>query len=181
MKWVTRDYVHLDRVASPWLIKRFVDPEATFVFVPWGREDERPADAIPLALPGAELGPHDASGTTFQKILAKHKLTDPALQRLGVVIAKGVDYVLHGFRPAADDTDGQISVGLLGIAEGMLLLNTDDARILETSYVIYDALYANFRAHHLAALQGRVIPEHQGRGPTLPTDVLRQLLREAQS
>lgn len=57
MKWVTRDYVHLDRVASPWLITRFVDPQAEFVFVPWGAEDQRAADAIPLALPGAELGP----------------------------------------------------------------------------------------------------------------------------
>ena len=179
MKWVTRDYVHLDRVASPWLIKRFVDPDAIFMFVPWGAEDPRPADAIPLALPGAELGPHDASGTTFQKILAKYKLADPALQRLGTVIAKGVDYVLHDFRPAAGDTDGQIAVGLLAVAEGMLLLHTDDARVLETSFVVYDALYANFRAHHLAAAQGRTIPEHQGRGPTLPTDFLRQVLRDA--
>ena len=179
MKWVTRDYVHLDRVASPWLIKRFVDPDATFVFVPWGREDQRPTDAIPLALPGAELGPHDATGTTFQKILTKYKLSDPALQRLAHVVGKGVDYVLHGFRPAADDADGQIAVGLLAMAEGMLLLNTDDTRILESSFVIYDALYANFRAHHLAAAQGRVIPEHQGRGPTLPTEFLRQVLRAA--
>ena len=179
MKWVTRDYVHLDRVASPWLIKRFVDTDAIFLFVPWGAEHNRPEAAIPLALPGAELGPHDAAGTTFQKILAKYKLTDPALQRLGNVIAKGVDYVLHGFRPAADDSDGQIAVGLLAMAEGMLLLNTDDTRILETSFGIYDALYANFRAHHLAVAQGRVIPEHQGRGPTLPTDFLRQILRDA--
>ena len=59
MKWVTRDYVHLDRVACPWLIKRFIDKEAEFVFVPWGEESKRPADAIPFALPGAELGPHD--------------------------------------------------------------------------------------------------------------------------
>jgi len=179
MKWVTRDYVHLDRVASPWLIKRFVDSDAIFMFVPWGAEEARPADAIPLALPGAELGPHDAAGTTFQKILAKYKLTDPALQRIGAVVAKGVDYVLHGFRPNADDTDGQIAVGLLGVAEGMLLLATDDARILKTSFVVYDALYANFRAHHLAAAQGRAIPEHQGRGPTLPTEFLRQILRDA--
>src|ERR1700691_2338669 len=64
MKWVTRDFVHLDRVASPWLIKRFIDRDAVFVFVPWGAEERRPADAIPFALPGAEIGPHDQEGTT---------------------------------------------------------------------------------------------------------------------
>ena len=63
MKWVTRDFVHLDRVASPWLIKRFVDRDAEFVFVPWLEEDARPPDAVPLALPGGELSAHDAAGT----------------------------------------------------------------------------------------------------------------------
>jgi hypothetical protein len=79
MKWVTRDFVHLDRVASPWLIKRFIDRDAVFVFVPWGKEDRRPADAIPFALPGAEIGPHDHEGTTFAKLLKKYRLDDPAL------------------------------------------------------------------------------------------------------
>ncbi|MDB5686587.1 MAG: chromate resistance protein, partial [Rhizorhabdus sp.] len=60
MKWVSRDFVHFDRVVTPWLILRFVDPEAEFILVPWGKEDERPADAIPYAIPGVELGSHDA-------------------------------------------------------------------------------------------------------------------------
>jgi hypothetical protein len=179
MKWVTRDFVHLDRVASPWLIKRFVDRDAEFGFVPWGAEHRCPADAIPLALPGAELGPHDAAGTTFQKILAKYRLTDPALHRMARVVAKGVDYVLHDFRPDAGDTDGQIAVGLLGFAEGMLLVNDADARILEASLPVYDALYANFRAHALVAAQGLTLPAHEGRGPTRPTEFLRNVLKAA--
>ena len=71
MKWVTRDFVHLYRVASPWLIQRFVDPEAQFVFVPLGQEDTRPSDAIPFGLPGVELSSHDEHGTTFEKIIRR--------------------------------------------------------------------------------------------------------------
>jgi hypothetical protein len=81
MKWVTRDFVHLDRVASPWLIKRFIDRDAVFVFVPWAGEDAAPAVAVPFALPGAEIGPHDAEGSTFAKLLAKYQLDDPALHQ----------------------------------------------------------------------------------------------------
>lgn len=179
MKWVTRDFVHLDRVASPWLIKRFIDREAVFVFVPWGEEDRRPADAIPFALPGAELGPHDKDGTTFQKLLAKYRLDDPALHSIAAIIAAGVDYVLHGYRPAPDETHGQMAVGLLGISEGMMLLNEDDAQIIERSLPFYDALYAYFTAHRLAAEKGTPMPDYAGKGPTFPTLYLRGLLKAA--
>jgi hypothetical protein len=177
VKWVTRDYVHLDRVASPWLIRRFVDRDAEFVFVPWGEEDKRPTDAIPFALPGAELGPHDASGTTFQKILTKYGLDDPALERIARIIAAGVDYVLHCYRPPQDDTEGQMAVGLLAISEGMMLINDQDNHIIESSLGVYDALYANFRGHDLIAAKGQNLPDHQGKGPTLPTQVLRAILK----
>jgi hypothetical protein len=179
MKWVTRDFVHLDRVASLWLVKRFVDPDAVFVFVPWGQEDRRPADAIPLAIPRAELGPHDHDGTTFDKILAKYRLDDPALRAIGRVITAGVEYVLHGYRPPADDTPGQIAVGLLAISEGTMLINEDDAAILERGMPVYDALYGYFRAHQLAAAQGIKMPDHGGRGPTNETLLLRGLLKSA--
>jgi hypothetical protein len=179
MKWVTRDFVHLDRVASPWLIKRFIDRDAVFVFVPWGEEDRRSADAIPLALPGAEIGPHDHDGTTFEKLLAKYRLDDPALRSIAGVIAAGVDYVLHGYRPARDETLGQIAVGLLAISEGTMLINEDDAVIIERSLPVYDALYAYFTAHDLAKAKGTPLPEHGGRGPTNQTLYLRGLLKLA--
>jgi hypothetical protein len=177
MKWVTRDFVHLDRVASPWLIKRFIDREAVFVFVPWGGEDRRPVDAIAFALPGAEIGPHDHEGTTFAKLLKKYHLDDPALYSIAHVIAAGVDYVLHDRRPAPDDASGQMAVGLIAVSEGTMLLNEDDATIIERSLPIYDALHAYFTAHRLAEAKGAPLPEPAGRGPTNPTLYLRGLLR----
>jgi hypothetical protein len=179
MKWVTRDFVHLDRVASPWLIRRFIDRDAVFVFVPWGEEHSAPADATPFGLPGAEIGPHDANGTTFAKLLAKYKLEDKALTRLSRVIAKGVDYVLHHYRPPPEDTDGQIAVGLLAVSEGMMLRHDDDNAIIAASLPVYDALYANFHAHLLMEESGGRLPPYEGKGPTNPTKYLRGLLRDA--
>jgi hypothetical protein len=177
MKWVTRAYVHLDRVASPWLIQRFIDPAAEFVFVPWGEESTRPADAIAFALPGSEFGPHDAQGTTFAKLRRGHGLEDPALITLERVIALGVDHVLHGYEPAAGDRLGQIAVGLLAIAEGMLLARRDDATIIRDSLVFYDALYTQFRAEHLLESGNLVPPGHgDGRGPTSKVEFLRRLV-----
>ena len=178
MKWVTRDFVHLDRVASPWLIRRFIDREATFVFVPWGREDLCPSDAIPFALPGAEIGPHDNEGTTFEKILVKYRLDEPALHSIGRVVAAGVAYVKHKERPPEDETIAQMAVGLLTISEGMMLLNEDDAKIIENSLPFYDALYTYFTAHQLAKTKGAALPDSAGRGPTNQTQYLRLLLRE---
>jgi hypothetical protein len=176
MKWVTREYVHLDRVASPWLIKRFVDPDAEFVFVPWTQEHRRPADAIPLALPGAELGPHDEAGTTFEKIVAKYALKDPAILRMARIIKAGVAYVLEGFRPAPDDADGQTAVGLLEIAEGMMLTHRQDNAILAASFVIYDALYANFQTHALIKSRGLAFPKSDHRrGPSDHIEFLRSI------
>ncbi len=179
MKWVTRDFVHLDRVASPWLIRRFIDKDAVFVFVPWGAEEGRPLDAIPFALPGAEIGPHDHEGTTFNKLLKKYGLADPALHSIARVIAAGVHYVLDGYRPGPEDQVGQIAVGLLAVSEGTMLVNIDDAMIIERSLPIYDALYAYFKAHHLAKAKGVPLPEHAGKGPTNPTRYLRGLLKDA--
>jgi hypothetical protein len=174
MKWVTREYVHLDRVASPWLIKRFVDPQAEFVFVPWLYEDRRPADAVPFALPGAELGPHDAAGTTFEKIAAKYHLDEPAIGRMGRVIRAGVEFVLDGKRPEPDNVDGQTAVGLVTFAEGMWLTHGSDHAILEASFVVYDALYANFRMQFIVESEAFVVPGHaDGRGPSAQVEFLR--------
>lgn len=177
MKWVTRDFVHLDRVASPWLIKRYIDPDAVFVFVPWGQEATRPADAIPFALPGAEIGPHDKDGTSFAKLLVKHNLTEPSLISIEKVIAAGVEYALHGYRPGPDETYGQIAAGLLAISEGMMLIEEDDAAIIERSLPFYDALQRYFRAHHLVTAGKLTVPERGGKGPTNETIFLRDLLR----
>jgi hypothetical protein len=174
MKWVTRDYVHLDRVASPWLIKRFVDPDAEFVFVPWVHEGPLPDGATPFALAGHALGPHDAAGSTFKKIVVSYEIGDPAVARLAKVIQAGIDHFLHGFNPAPDDTNGQIGVALLTIADGMALVHQNDGAILEASFVLYDALYAQFRVEALIEAQGLEMPQPNAKlGPAPHFEFLR--------
>jgi len=136
-----------------------------------------PEGAIPFAITGAELGPHDASGPTFQKILDKYQLRDPALQRIARVVKAGVDHVLHGYRPNADDGDGQIAVGLLAVSEGLMLCHHTDPKILDASFPVYDALYANFKAHALVKARGLAMPPTTSRGPAEKTEFLRALLR----
>ncbi|HYM51235.1 MAG TPA: chromate resistance protein ChrB domain-containing protein [Candidatus Limnocylindrales bacterium] len=136
MKWVTRKNANVDRVACPWLIKRFVDPEAEFLFVPADEvsavaERER---AIPYDVKGAELG-HVDGRCSFESIMVKHHLLDPGLERLAKIV--------HGADIAADVAIVPEAAGLTAIAHGFALLHGDDdqAKIrLETP--MYDALYA---------------------------------------
>src|SRR5512141_2279065 len=88
MLWVTRSHVHVDRVACPWLIKRFVDSDAEFLFVPRSRIEEvvRAENAIPFDAPGVELGHRDGK-CSFETILEKYELTNPALLRLAKIVS----------------------------------------------------------------------------------------------
>ena len=147
MKWITTPNVHFDRVACPWVIKRFIDPKAEFLFESKGQEAQRPKDAIPFSIPGAKLGPHDKDGPTFLKILKEYKLQDPALELMATVVDKGVNYVLHGFHPAADDRYGQMAVGYLAFSDGMIQLKHSDQERLDASYIVWDAMYALFKAN----------------------------------
>ena len=146
MKWVTREHVHLDRVACPWLIKRFIDQEAEFVFVPWGKEDERPADAIPFAIPGVELSPHDDDGSTFDKLMRNHNLTDPALKYVADLINSGIHQALHRGHKDEMDVPAIEGVGLNGLSEGIMLISDGDDDNIEKSMLVYDAFYAWSRA-----------------------------------
>ncbi len=179
--WVTRQYVHLDRVASPWLVSRFVDSDASFCYVPWGEEHLAPKDAIPLAIPGAELAPHDHVECTFDKILRKYGLAkDPALSRLGGIIRAGIAHVLEDYTPAEDDEDGQIAIGLLALSEGLMLRHQDDDAILTASFPIYDALYTALKMRAHLAREGIVIPHkgEDGRGPSLTFERSRKIYNE---
>lgn len=181
MKWVTKDFVHLDRVATPWLIQRFVDPAAEFAFVAWDRQHDPPRDAIPFALEGAELGPHDADGTTFAKVLRKYALVDPALARMAAVVDAGVRCALHGQRPAVDHTDGQIAVGLLALSEGFTLRTATDRAVLAASFPVYDALYAHFQVQAIVAAEGIAVPQPSRAGPGDKVRLLRALYARATS
>ena len=134
MKWVTRSHVHVDRVACPWLITRFIDSDAEFVFVPKsevngvaGREG-----AIPFDVPGAELGHHDGK-CSFETIIEHYGLTDKALLRMAQIV-HGADTNDFVTEPAA--------VGLEAIAVGYSLRFPDDLENLVRQFEVYDALYA---------------------------------------
>src|SRR5260370_33406786 len=95
MRWMTLAHLRLDRVASAWLIARFVDEQAEFEYLDWGAE--RPeADALMLfGMPGVELSSHDERGTCFSKILDAYQLDDPALALLERIVAAGVAHALE--------------------------------------------------------------------------------------
>ena len=144
MRWITRENVKVDRVACPWLIKRFVDREAEFLFVPESellasaeRERATPFDAT--RLPEVRLN-HRGDRCTFEAILEDFNLTDPALHRLGEIVraadVKGQEHV------AAE------GIGLRAVAEGFAALGIPDEERLRRGFPVYDALYEYVRVKH---------------------------------
>lgn len=178
MRWVTTRHVHLDRVATPWLILRFVDPEAEFSFVPWFGDFRGPGEAIPFALPGAELAAHDHEATCFDRVVRKHGITDPAVLEIGKVVAAGIAYLLDGMRPAPDDRIGQIGVGLLAISDGMMMTHETDQEILDANLPIYDALHARFKSEIKMREGSLTAPDHRPYGPGARNEFLRALVQE---
>ncbi len=135
MLWVTRSHVHVDRVACPWLIMRFVDSEARFLFVPKSQVDKvaRETGAIPFDAPEVELGHHEGK-CSFETIIETYGLTDPGLNRLAKIV--------HAADIAPDLHTDEIAPGLEAIASGFSLILPDDRANLEKQFVLYDALYA---------------------------------------
>jgi hypothetical protein len=136
MKWITRQNAHVDRVACPWLIKRFVDTDAEFLFVPKDdvlRLAERD-NAIPYDVPDAELG-HVDGRCSFESIILKYELgNDPAL----VLLSK----IVHAADVSEDIDSIKEGRGLQAIAHGFALMyGLDDHRKLELETPVYDALY----------------------------------------
>jgi hypothetical protein len=136
MKWITREKVKVDRVACPWLIRRFVDPDAEFLFVPADKVPElaQREGAIPFDVGGVELGHHEGK-CSFEAIVAKYRIDDPAIHLLAQIVhGADVQKDLYG-RPEAP--------GLKAIAEGFRDLGlTDDHEMLAKQSLVYDALYA---------------------------------------
>jgi hypothetical protein len=135
MKWITRSHVHVDRVACPWLILRFVDNEAEFLFVPANQVKKAAAEtgAIPFDAPDVELGHHEGR-CSFESIILKYELKDPALLRLAKVV--------HSADVAADIDKDPIARGLEAIAVGYGIRYPDDEENLLQQFEVYDALYA---------------------------------------
>lgn len=135
MKWLTRSHVHVDRVACPWLITRFVDNEAEFLFVPKNQVDRiaQETGAMPFDAPDVELGHRDGK-CSFEAIIEKYDLQDPALLRMAKII--------HAADIAADIDTDPIARGLEAIAVGYSLRFPNDEENLLHQFEIYDALYA---------------------------------------
>ena len=133
MKWITRSHVHVDRVACPWLITRFIDSDAEFLFVPKSKvlEIAEKEGAIPFDTPGAELH-HRDDMCTFDAIIKEYGLTDKPLLRM----AKIINAADTG-RPDADP----LAAGLEAIAVGYSLRYPDDLENIENQFEVYDALY----------------------------------------
>src|SRR5215210_7568116 len=134
MKWITREHPKIDRIACPWLIKNFVDKEAEFIYVPAVKvkEQAKALEAIPFDIPDVEFS-HHQDKCTFDYIIEKFKIDDPAIYTLAVIV-RGADTDRH-------DIASQAS-GLWAISAGLAYNTKDDYELLQKGMMIYDALYS---------------------------------------
>ncbi len=134
MKWITRERPKIDRIACPWLIKRFIDQEPEFLFA--SKENvfqvAQSTGAIPFDIPGAELS-HEGEFCSFDTFLKKYEIKDPALLRLAVIV-RAADTDRLDIAPQA--------AGLLAISLGLSQNFPDDQEVLKHGFVLYDALYS---------------------------------------
>ena len=137
MKWVTRSHVHVDRVACPWLISRFIDSDAEFIFVPKSRIQEvvEKESAIPFDAPGVELG-HHGDDCSFDTLIKHYELTDKGLLRLARII--------NAADTGKEDQE-PIAIGFEAIAVGYGLRFPEDKENLKHQFEVYDALYVYCR------------------------------------
>lgn len=133
MKWITRERPKIDRIACPWLIRRFVDVEAEFFYVPFDSvlQKAEELNAVPFDIPGVEYT-HYGQECTFDYIVKKHNIDDPAIRTLAVIV-RGADTDRH-------DLASQAS-GLWAISAGLARNIEDDQQLLEKGMLLYDALY----------------------------------------
>lgn len=134
MRWITRERPKIDRIACPWLIRRFVDPEAEFIYVPAELvlQQADQLSAIPFDMPGVEYT-HYNDECTFDYILKKHRIKDPALDRIAAIV-RGADTDRHDFAPQA--------AGLEAIFSGLAYNISSDEELLGLGMTIYDGLYS---------------------------------------
>jgi len=137
MKWITREKIKVDRVACPWLIKKFIDPEAEFIFLPRNTDWSKIDIGTVFDVPNCDLG-HHGEDVSFNSILKKYKLTDPALILLGEIV-RAADSHPRNPHPAGE--------GLRWIAHGFSALGLSDSEILARESIIYDGLYRECRRH----------------------------------
>src|SRR5436189_2915034 len=132
MKWITREKIKVDRAACPWVIKKYIDPDAEFVFLPRSTDWTKISDGIVFDVPDCELG-HHGQDVSFNSVLKKYNLTDAALALLGEIVRAADSH------PSKPHPAGE---GLRWIAHGFNALGFSDNEILNSEFIVYDALYA---------------------------------------
>jgi hypothetical protein len=135
MLWITRSHVHVDRVACPWLITRFVDNQAEFLFVSTSQIEQivKETGAMPFDAPGVELG-HGDGRCSFESIIDKYGLKEPGLLRMAKIV--------HAADVSEDIDKDPIARGLEAIASSYSLRFPDDGENIAAQFEVYDALYA---------------------------------------
>ena len=140
MKWITRERVKIDRVACPWLIRKFVDPDAEFVFLPHNTDWASVRDGVVYDVTGCEPC-HHGEEVSLDAILKKYRLTDPALVMLAQIV-RAADSHPGDPHPAGE--------GLRWIAHGFSALGLSDHEILQRECIVYDILYTECRKRAVA-------------------------------
>lgn len=158
IRWITRARPKIDRIACPWLIRRYIDPESVFYFVPPDQVTRLAQflDAIPFDVEGVELT-HAGAGCSFDAFLAKYQLTEPALLRLAVIV-RGADTARLDLAPEC--------AGLLAVSLGLSHNHRDDQEMLLRGLEVYDALYSWLR--FAQAEQHSWAPASQSAIPSVP-------------
>jgi hypothetical protein len=151
-RWVTRERPKIDRVACPWLVRRFIDPRAEFFYVASAEvmSEAGRLGAVAYDIPGAPIS-HEGERCSFDVLLAAFGLQDAALNRLARIV-RGADTDRHGLAPEA--------AGLLALSLGLSRLHQDDHAMLETAMPLYDALYAWCQSAAAAVWQGTPAETH---------------------
>jgi len=140
VKWVTRRFVHVDRTATAWLIKKFIDKGAEFVFIDYPREQPKPEHGTPFDIKGVELG-HKNGKCTFEVVMEKYKVEDLFVKKVAEVVhAADIEGELHKVPEAA---------GILALFTGLRLIAKNDLEALEIGFKVWDSLYAYFKAQEI--------------------------------
>lgn len=136
MKWVTWENIGVDRMASAWLIKRFIDPQAEFMFIPAGQKP-LPEGAEPFDIPGVRFS-HHRGHSTFHSLVKEHQLKDPILARLAAIVDEADVVQDAAVEPAAP--------GLDLVSRSLRRTSRNDQEALERGFMLYEALYAELEA-----------------------------------
>ncbi|MFX1262679.1 MAG: chromate resistance protein ChrB domain-containing protein [Promethearchaeota archaeon] len=142
MKWVTRDHVHVDRVACPWLIRRFIDSKAVFKFVTWPGHTLTSEDGTPFDFPNIEIPfTHHDGKCTFEVLIDHYEIQDPVLQDMARII--------HGADVSKDMDESPESHGAELIMSGLAYVSDDDHQAIARGFVVCDSLYAGLLLRRL--------------------------------